>query len=156
MKIMNRKGFTLIELLVVIAIIGILASVVLASLNSARTSGSDAAVASNLANARAEAELFYDSNTRSYEGVCNTSGTNTIGDNVTAAANASGASYAYDSGTNDSGVPSATSAACHDSKDNWVAQAPVSADKYHCVDWTGASKEVATPLTAGQLSCPSN
>ncbi len=38
----NSKGFTLIELLVVISIIGVLSSVVLASLNSARVRGRNA------------------------------------------------------------------------------------------------------------------
>jgi prepilin-type N-terminal cleavage/methylation domain-containing protein len=57
-----QKGFTLIELLVVIAIIGILSSVVLASLSSARTRGTDAAVQADLANMRAQAELYNTAN----------------------------------------------------------------------------------------------
>ncbi|HEY4495785.1 MAG TPA: type II secretion system protein [Candidatus Paceibacterota bacterium] len=45
---MKNKGFTLIELLVVIAIIGILSSVVLASLNTARVKAKKAAFKSEI------------------------------------------------------------------------------------------------------------
>ncbi len=54
---MKTRGFTLIELLVVIAIIGILSAVVLASLNTARSKGKDAAIQSNLESIRSQAEL---------------------------------------------------------------------------------------------------
>jgi len=61
---MNRisRGFTLIELLVVIAIIGILSSVVLASLNSARVKGRDARRISDVKQLQLALELYYDTN----------------------------------------------------------------------------------------------
>jgi len=58
----KNKGFTLIELLVVIAIIGILSSVVLASLNSARVKGRDAKRVSDLSQIKLALELYFDSN----------------------------------------------------------------------------------------------
>lgn len=62
----KQRGFTLIELLVVIAIIGILSAVVLASLNTARTKGYDAAIKSNLETVRSQSSVYYDGHTNSY------------------------------------------------------------------------------------------
>ncbi len=57
-----RKGFTLIELLVVISIIGLLSSIVLASLNTARQKAEIAKVASEMKSIQLALELYYDSN----------------------------------------------------------------------------------------------
>lgn len=62
-KLQRSTGFTLIELLVVIAIIGILAAVVLVSLNSARAKSRDAKRLSDIRQIQTSFELFYNDNT---------------------------------------------------------------------------------------------
>jgi prepilin-type N-terminal cleavage/methylation domain-containing protein len=57
------KGFTLVELLVVIAIIGILSSIVIGSLNGARTKGNDAVIKAELAGIKPHADVWYDNTT---------------------------------------------------------------------------------------------
>jgi prepilin-type N-terminal cleavage/methylation domain-containing protein len=57
---MKQKGFTLIELLVVIAIIGLLSSLAIVSLNSARDKANDVQIKSDLAQIRTIAELTTD------------------------------------------------------------------------------------------------
>ena len=58
-RLKNTRGFTLIELLVVIAIIGMLSSVVLASLNGARIKARDARRLADLKSIQTALELHY-------------------------------------------------------------------------------------------------
>lgn len=131
MKNIFKKGFTLIELLVVIAIIGILAAVVMASLNDARDSGSDASIKQTMGNIRSQAEIFYNQNNYTYTGVCASAEIVSLLNSV-------------------DGVNGAGSVACGSSATAWAASATlVSSSTYSwCVDSVPFTGQVTATTSA--------
>ncbi len=153
----NRfRGFTLIELLVVIAIIGILSAVVLASLNTARQKGADAAVKSNLATVQTQAQLYYDDNSNKFASTDATGCTaGMFGDPTIAAAITSANSSSIDS--------SNTTCAVSDGGQNFAVAIQMNntssgGTQYWCVDATGAETVLTTAPTlsasANGAKCP--
>ncbi|MCF7820369.1 MAG: prepilin-type N-terminal cleavage/methylation domain-containing protein, partial [Candidatus Pacebacteria bacterium] len=59
---MKKKGFTLIELLVVIAIIGLLSTMSVVALNSARQKSRDAKRVADIKQIQTALELYYNDN----------------------------------------------------------------------------------------------
>ncbi len=134
----TAKGFTLIELLVVIAIIGILSSVVIASLSSARGKGNGAAIKQNLTSIRTQAELYY-SEDFSFEGVCD----NAIVEAARADAD---------------DLNGAGEVRCHDNTGGWAVGADLPTEGAFCVDGSGRGREIdvsGTDYTAfGDANAP--
>jgi prepilin-type N-terminal cleavage/methylation domain-containing protein len=141
---LKKGGFTLIELLIVVAIIGILASLILASVASARFKARDVGIQASLFEVRNAAETSY-SVDGNYEAVCddvnhilsNSGEFKKIGDAVR--------SY---NGNQD--------ITCYESSDKqaYAVSSPLiyRAGKHWCVDSVGISKEESNPIT-GSI-CP--
>jgi prepilin-type N-terminal cleavage/methylation domain-containing protein len=158
-KSLLNRGFTLIELLVVIAIIGILAAVVIGSLNDARSGGQNASIQQSIANIRSQAELVYNSNGYSYDGVCgDLRVTNLISAGLDVVNGAAYSSSTAMSAASNGPVATDRIAACADEDTRYIVQAPLAnpsaADvDFWCVDSTGASREVTTPIATGDWTC---
>ena len=126
---MKNKGFTLIELLVVIAIIGILSSVVIASLNNARSKGTDASIKGTLAQMRTQASLYYDNNLQSFGSA------GTACDTASSVFTETTIAQQIVSLTSNAGV----APTCANSATAWVVSVPLKTGGTWCVDSTGAS-----------------
>lgn len=139
-KKIKQQGFTLIELLVIIAIIGILTTVVMSSLTTARDKASDAAIKASVSNVRSQASIFGEktNGSLSYQDFCTDAKTLTITD-VIEIKNGTADDY------------------CLSSVFSWVYATPLVAedDTYFCVDSDGISYNgsVALSPTVGDASC---
>ena len=146
-----KRGFTLIELLVVIAIIGVLSAVVLASLNTARNKGNDAAVKADLDGIRAQATLYYDDHGNYGTNASTASGCGTadtlftdakITDQIAAANAANGTVAEITCNVAANGTAYAVS-----------GELITTAGTYYCVDSAGAATTGSTALGATATSC---
>jgi len=153
---MNRtRGFTLIELLVVIAIIGILSSVVLASLNTARGRGANASIKSNLASFRAQAELYYDTTGNGTYGANGTASANCL----TTAASMFAAQRNFLTAAQSSGGGTALCAAQPTTNStSYVVSVqlrqPEGTHNYWCVDSSGNARGHANAISGSPTVCP--
>ena len=129
---LNKQGFTLIELLVVIAIIGILASIVLVSLNDARNKGYDTEVKSEIAQMKNAMEICYDDNNGSYTS-CDTA--TLLGTTAITPPGCSDTDYII--ATTDQGYK-IYAQMCSDTTMSW------------CADGSGVSKSTTTTIIIGE------
>ena len=144
---MHNKGFTLIELLVVIAIIGVLASVVLASLGSARSKGNDAAVKSNMNGFRSHEELLSVSSGNSYVNGCSDSAISKMLNNL------KNVDTLATAGPVTTGAGAAGQVTCGASSTAWAVEAPINSG-FWCVDSLGnATSTSGSKLTTTKFNC---
>ena len=143
----KTKGFTLIELLVVIAIIGILSSVVLASLNTARIKGQDAKTKAQLAGLKVASEVYFDTN-----GNYGTDVFNLCSEDIFIDVDSGMIEY-----TTQTNYPVGATLSCHTDGTAYAVSALLltsTTGEAWCVDSTGVSMVIPANLVDGEVACP--
>jgi uncharacterized RDD family membrane protein YckC len=128
-------GIIIAAFLPAIAIVGIFSSVVLASLNSARTKGQDAAIKGEMAILRTQS-LLYEDSAGSFKGFCIEPNTVEKLKKISMA----GASNEY-------------SYVCNDTEKNWAISNPLKSKGYWCVDSTENQPQIVSTQLINQVSC---
>ncbi|WP_436644541.1 zinc-ribbon domain-containing protein [Microbaculum sp. FT89] len=116
-----------------VIVIGILASVILASLNSARELGEKARLKANISSMREKAEIYYTNNENDYTGFCSET---IVRMQLQESTSASGGHYV-----------------CNDTTNGYVISVPLGEGRYFCVDAWGNALDVRTMVT-NQTACP--
>jgi len=137
-----KKGFTLVEVLIVVTITGIILSIIMITVGSARDKAKDAAIKANLSGIRSEGEVYATDNPGS--GYTNFCSSTKMGEYKNAVL-----------GLNKEGL------GCRESLDGkeWAACADLvyEAGSYWCVDWQANAKIIAgdcNPTTWSNTTCP--
>ena len=143
----HTRGFTLVELMLVIALIGILTSIILASIGNARTKGDEVKTKSQLAAIQTAATIYYGSHANSY-------GSTVTNDCTTAGSffqdTDSHMAALVDIGT----YPQGTTLTCNANDSAYAVSATLSNGAWWCVDSLGTAKGESSNIGADVTACP--
>lgn len=134
----KNSGFTIIELLTVIAIIGVLAAIVLSSLNDARESAITAKVQTEMDSLSKRATIENNASF-TYDTVCGSNGYATSSTIVDLIASIE--------------TLASSTVMCNSSPNAYAASVAIDT-AYWCVDSTGVRKEIGAQLGVGDVVCP--